>query len=329
MSAPDPPSCGFIAGQAEVVWLGGEDRLAFLDRLSTARVADLAPGTGRATLLLNDAGRVVDALACHAGAEGAALVTSGPGAAAVVAAQLRRYVLYHDRVRVTDAGNQVTVLRLLGPGAPLVAGQALGLDLAGLGPGDWLVQGEGAEAVWALRHPEPGGLGGFDLVLPAGEAAWSLAERLPALGAGALDADDYARLRVRAAWPAFGREIDPAGGSRANPLELGLRTLVDFGKGCYLGQEVVARLDSYDKVQRTLVRLALAGPAAPGDAVRAAEGPAAEPGDRPGRLTTVVPAAPPDHGWLALALLPRRWAATAFRVASQGGPVEARPWRPD
>ena len=54
------------------------------------------------------------------------------------------------------------------------------------------------------------------------------------------------RVQNRIPWPGY--ELD----DRVNPLEAGLMHLIDFDKGCYVGQEVIARLDSYDKVQRML-----------------------------------------------------------------------------
>jgi folate-binding protein YgfZ len=51
--------------------------------------------------------------------------------------------------------------------------------------------------------------------------------------------------------PEYGREISEA----YNPLEAGLIGSIDFAKGCYIGQEVIARLDTYQKIQKHLVRL--------------------------------------------------------------------------
>ncbi len=66
-------------------------------------------------------------------------------------------------------------------------------------------------------------------------------------------ADECETLRLLAGEPAYGHELT----EQFNPLELGLRTAVSFTKGCYVGQEVIARLDSYDKVQRELVSVEL------------------------------------------------------------------------
>ena len=59
--------------------------------------------------------------------------------------------------------------------------------------------------------------------------------------------------RVRSGIPAAGTELTDS----YNPLEAGLRSAVSFDKGCYIGQEVVARLNTYDKVSRRLVGMVI------------------------------------------------------------------------
>lgn len=282
-----------------LVWLGGPDRLAFLERMGTARLTDLAPWQGRATVVTSDEGRAVDLVACHAGPSGAALVCSSLAAAPLVAAQLRRYVLYSDKVTVTDASEQVTVLRLTGAGSAGVAQTVTGLDAAGMAAGDWRETGEREGQVWLLRHPEGGGLGSWDLVVPR-VAATVMAARLTAAGAAAATATDYDAERLDRLLPMRGAEID----GRANPLELGLLDLVDFAKGCYIGQEVVARLHNYEKVQRGLRLVHLDQPLAadaPWPPVVAGERSTGR--ARRGRVCTVVPA-PDGRGWLASVLEP-------------------------
>lgn len=282
-----------------LVWLGGPDRQAFLERMGTARLTDLASWQGRATVVTSDEGRAVDLVACHAGPSGAALVCSSRAAAPVVAAQLRRYVLYSDKVTVTDASEQVTVLRLTGDGAAGVAQAVTGLDAAALTPGDWRETGEGEEQIWLLRQAEGSGLGTWDLVVPRGAAA-AMAARIAAAGAMAGTAGDYDAERIERLLPMHGAEID----GQANPLELGLVGLVDFAKGCYIGQEVVARLHNYEKVQRGLRLVHLEQPVAansPWPPMAAGERPTGR--ARRGRVCTVVPA-PDGPGWLATVLEP-------------------------
>jgi folate-binding protein YgfZ len=321
MRTPPAIPAGFIAGQADIVWLAGADRLSFLERMSTARLADLAPRSGRATFVLTDTGRVVDLVSCHAGASGAALVTSGPGAAAAVSAHLRRYLLFGDDVRVTDASAQVTVLRVFGSDARKVATKASGISAEALPPGAFIEQGEDAETVWLLAHPAPGGMGGIDIVVPAGPPAEAMAARLHAADAARWDRQDLDLARIEAGQPAHGAEFGGASDTQANPLELNLKAVVDFAKGCYIGQEVVARLENYERVQRRLVRLTSGSQLVAGDrVVDAGEG-----GDRrsrPGLVTTA--AAGREGDWVALALVPLAWAdAPEVGVETGAGRVAA------
>jgi folate-binding protein YgfZ len=64
-------------------------------------------------------------------------------------------------------------------------------------------------------------------------------------------AQAYEAVRVEAGFPAWGSELN----EEMNPLEAGLDASIHWNKGCYIGQEVIARLDTYHKVQRHLVGL--------------------------------------------------------------------------
>ena len=101
------------------------------------------------------------------------------------------------------------------------------------------------------------------------------------VGATAMDA-----ARVNFGVPEYGPEL----GEPYNPLEAGLIGSVDFAKGCYIGQEVIARLDSYKKVQKYLVSLGFADASvSPGDALLLD-------GQKVGEVTSVAPA--PSDGVL-------------------------------
>lgn len=66
-----------------------------------------------------------------------------------------------------------------------------------------------------------------------------------------IDASAYDKFRIIHGIPAYPNDLS----LDVNPLEAGLRNLISWSKGCYIGQEVIARLDTYKKVQRRLVRL--------------------------------------------------------------------------
>ena len=63
-----------------------------------------------------------------------------------------------------------------------------------------------------------------------------------------VDERNFEHFRIDKLIPGSDREY----GEHANPIEAGLLPLIDFDKGCYVGQEVIARLDAYDKVQRNV-----------------------------------------------------------------------------
>jgi folate-binding protein YgfZ len=69
-----------------------------------------------------------------------------------------------------------------------------------------------------------------------------------ALSSDVLSGDEYDRLRIMRGVPLMGKELS----LDVNPLEAGLKRCISFTKGCYIGQEVIARLDSYNKLQRTI-----------------------------------------------------------------------------
>ena len=86
-------------------------------------------------------------------------------------------------------------------------------------------------------------------------SADALAAALRQAGAIPISAAAAETLRISRRQPAYGAEL----GDAYNPLEAGLIGAIDFHKGCYIGQEVIARLDTYQKVQKRLVALRFTG----------------------------------------------------------------------
>ena len=223
----------------------GEDALDLLNRLSTNKVDHLRPGHWAPTVLTSDRGRIVDLLTVvHAG-DFVYLITS-PGQQQPVIEWLDKYTIMED-LEVEDVSASTAVVALAGDGADA----ALGLEplegdrLPGLQYPAPTVSVGGHDAI-AVSRPM-GATACCLLVAPSGAAA-SAVEALAA--AGAVEADDEAweALRVASGAPAFGPEM----GEPYNPLEVGLIGAIDFTKGCYIGQEVIARLDSYERVQKYL-----------------------------------------------------------------------------
>ncbi|MFQ5341486.1 MAG: YgfZ/GcvT domain-containing protein [Anaerolineae bacterium] len=232
------------------VRMAGEDRVDFLHRMSTNEVRDLAPGMGRRTVLTSDIGRIVAVVTAYALPDHLLLVTE-PGGAERVIGHMGRYVFFRDRVEFTDATDETGMLWLCGRRAVAFVKGFVGPAIADLGT-DTFIETELDGVATVMVRTEELGLGGVTLFVDRA-ATEPLLERLLDAGVQLMDASVYDVLRVEAGQPIYGREIS----EEFNPLEAGLKPMISFTKGCYIGQEVVARLDTYDKVKQQLVGVRL------------------------------------------------------------------------
>jgi aminomethyltransferase len=228
--------------------LTGRDRLDLLHRLSTNAVKNLAPGAGAVTVLTSPVGRVMAVVNAYAGENEAYLRTMPPQAAGVTR-YLSSMIFWQDQVEVTNLAEQRGQLALYGPQARDTLERLTGADLAGVPEYGWSSAAISGAAVALLR-------GG-----PLEPAAWIVVAPVDAVdairqafaGLPALDPQTVEVLRVEAGLPLWGRELN----DDVTPLETGLLPAINFNKGCYTGQEVIARQTNYDKVTRNLVGLEL------------------------------------------------------------------------
>jgi tRNA-modifying protein YgfZ len=229
----------------------GPDLLGLLHRLSTGDVKDLQPGEGRATVLTNAKGRIVERLTVHHGGAEGVLLVAGPGAASRVLAHLAKFT-FAEKTGLTDVTPGTFAFAVVGPDWAKAAAR---LELPELAPYGI------AEASIAGVRVRVARTNGFDAegTLLCGPSAGAAAVRsamidaVAPLGGAAIDAETLESWRILRGLPAAGHELT----EDHNPLEAGLRGDVSFTKGCYVGQEVVARLNTYGKVSRVLVRLDL------------------------------------------------------------------------
>lgn len=233
-----------------IVAMRGADAVDLLNRLCTQDVRPLqAPGASRPALLVSAQGKLLHPLIAYKVDNAAVHLVTTAGEGAALAAHLTRYTIVED-VDYAVLGEHV-------PAATVLFGAAG--PLSDVAPGSVRVvpAGPGAPALTLL--PGPRGLAPSLVALagPGDDAAAlqrALVSAWGATGAHALPApvDEAAcrYLRVRAGVAAAGEDFGPG----AMPLELRLGTeAVSWRKGCYVGQEVLSRLDSYRKVARLLV----------------------------------------------------------------------------
>jgi tRNA-modifying protein YgfZ len=287
----------------------GRDRLDLLHRMSTNDLTNVAVGEARYTVLTTAIARMVDVLWVLNRAE-TALYLTGPGRAALVRRWLSGYIFYNDKVKFEDASAELGQFGLYGPHAAAVA-EALAPGAAALEENRFL---DNNEVVVARTRPLAGG--GYIVLAPAAqiEALWA-----QAVAAGAAPAGEqaYQWLRVAAGQPEGAAEGTPLAGRELTedyiPLEANLWPAVSFKKGCYIGHEIIARMESRGKLARRLVGLRLAAPVAVGAEVRAGESTAV--------VGTITSAADlPGYGPAALTYLKTAAAdpGTAVTVAMEG-----------
>ena len=277
----------------------GADALDLLNRLSTNRVDHLPPGHGAPTILTTDRGRILDLLTVvNAGPY--ALILTGPGSQAAVIAWLDKYTIMED-LTVTEITADTAQFTLCGPAArQLIAATGLAdrSQLDAMPPYAALDANLAGQGIMLIHHPL-GDLPAWDLLLGDNSAAPAVWETLTAAGFVPMRQDAWDALMVSKGIPRYGREL----GDDFNPLEAGLIGTIDFAKGCYIGQEVIARLDTYQKVQKQLALLRFpanaqdAAGAEPTTAIPVVEGAELTDGNRKvGQITSL--AARPDTGEL-------------------------------
>lgn len=235
----------------------GADVLDLVNRLSTNRVDNLRAGEGAPTIFTNEKGRIIDLVYVLNLGEFVLLLTGG-GAQGQVMEWVDRYTFIEDST-LGDVTGSMSLVSVAGPKALEVLEGLTGLELAGLGAfGSCGFEVDGVVG-WVVRM-DVGDVPGFQVIVED-EDKQALLEKLAARGAVSVGTEAWEAFRVESGVPVYGKEL----GESRNPLEAGLIGAIDFTKGCYIGQEVIARLDTYDKVQRALVSLRVGGSWEEGD----------------------------------------------------------------
>jgi folate-binding protein YgfZ len=252
-----------LAGRGSLA-VTGPDAAELLHGLLTNEIKALRPGAGCHAALLTPKGKMrADLVVLRTGDE--ILLDCEPSLAAPLAQILSGYVPF-SRSTLADRTAESGVVHVEGPEAPALL-EAAGLPV----PPDAFAHAAAEAAGIAVRvaRVSRAGAPGFDLRVgrdDAGAVAALLAER----GATPAGPDDLEAGRIEAGLPRWGAELDET----VLPNEAWLeRTAISYTKGCYLGQETVARLKTYGHVNRHLVALLLpaGSPAGPGAAVRAGD----------------------------------------------------------
>jgi folate-binding protein YgfZ len=276
--------------------LSGADARETLERIVTQQVGTLAPGEGRLALLLAPKGQF-RALMEVFGTPDGLLLLPPPGFGDELATALAKYLAFsRSRLEPVDLAGGAA---LVGPRWAEVA-RACGADADRLAGGGCHVVESGTDQVWWFGQTFLGVPGALVL----GRSASSLGPVRGAVASnGGVDVSPAVLecARIEAHWPAWGRELTET----VLPPEVGLEAAaISYTKGCYVGQETIARMQTYGHPTRRLARLSLIeGPLA---APRLPLPISLEGGSRRGELTSF--AVHPSRGGIALGLVRREGA---------------------
>jgi folate-binding protein YgfZ len=238
-----------------VVAVPGADRLSWLHSITSQHLSVLPDGRGTETLVLSPHGHVEHHLLV-AETGGTTWLDVEPK----TTADLLRYLgqmQFLLRVEPRDATAELAVLSVVGPDTPALlraAGLPAPAEPYGVAPLTGAGGQAGPAAGFVRRMPWPGAAAA-DLLVPRPGLA-EYAGRLRAAGASAAGTWAFEALRVAARRPRLGQETD----HRTIPHEVGwIGVAVHLDKGCYRGQETVARVHNLGRPPRRLVLLHLSG----------------------------------------------------------------------
>ena len=235
----------------------GGEAAAFLHRLLANAVRTLAPGQGNRNLLLSSKGKVLFDFELAVGEGGVDLSTT-PGSAARLIQALDMYHFTED-VAFEDRSQEVAPLELVGPRADALAAEVLAGELPAADHA-WRELRLGDAPVRVTRLAVAGWPG---LRLDAGPMrAAALWNALVAAGARPAGRVVHDSLRAEACAAEHGVDVDDS----IYPQEARLEPAFSLEKGCYIGQEVVAKIDTYGGLNKRLCTLAVEhdDPVAPG-----------------------------------------------------------------
>ena len=240
-----------------IIELRGNDVLDFLNRITTNSIKDLPKEGIEKTIFTTEKGRIIDTATILNFDDYLILVCSSINKMKIMN-WIEKYIISDD-VKITDTPGKYILFQLMGPQADSFITLICGNYVNNIQPDKFkvingvdtifftakFIDEMGNPLYWVLANTQNGqklisylnsNIGPFDFNF-IGEEAW----------------DSY---RIEQGIPSAPNEIN----DKFNPYEVNLLNMVSFTKGCYIGQEVIARLDTYDKVQKQLTGIVFSEP---------------------------------------------------------------------
>jgi len=239
----------------------GDDRVKWLQSIISNDILPLQPGQGRYSSFLTHKGKMLGYFRVYMQPDAVWLEDVGEVGEATFQA-LRKFLLYGTKAKMENAAESWGLLLVSGPKACATVSAAFGVEMSDLKPVNFVTAQIGGQTALVSRTEETGE-DDIEILLPA-DAVVTAWERLMEAGAtqGIKPVGSQAReaLRMEAGLPKAGPDLN----EEIVPPEANLEEKAfSLTKGCYPGQEVVARMDTYGNVRRHLVGLVVEGATIP------------------------------------------------------------------
>lgn len=239
----------------------GDDRVKWLQSIISNDILPLKPGQGRYSSFLTHKGKMLTYFRLYMQTD--ALMLEDVGEIGETTFQsLRKFLLYGTKAKMENCAESWGLLLVSGPKAPYVMQSAFGVDVTDLKPIDFVTAQIGGSHALVLRTEETGEVD-IEILLPAASLlpTWTaLLEAGSKYGIKPVGTHAREALRMEAGIPKAGADLN----EEIVPPEANLEDKAfSLTKGCYPGQEVVARMDTYGSVRRHLVGLVLKDGAIP------------------------------------------------------------------
>lgn len=279
------------------IQVSGADRLRFLHNQTTNNFQVLQPGQGCDTIFVTSTARTIDLVSAYA-LDDAVLLLTSPGYAQKLIQWMDRFIFFADKVELKDMTQNIVAFSLIGAesdalmeklGAGAIVGQPCNHHL--------LLNLNGIETRIAVGCGLA--ISGHTLFVEADRAAdlWQL---LMKAGATPIGETVWEQLRIEQGRPVPERELT----EDFNPLEAGLWYTISLNKGCYIGQETIARLHTYRGVKQQLWGIKL-------NDLAASQTPIFADSEKIGTLTSCTKS---DEGYIGLAYIRTKAAAPGLSV---------------
>ncbi|PWA75079.1 glycine cleavage T-protein family [Artemisia annua] len=240
--------------------VSGDDRIQFLHNQSTANFEALSEGRGCDTVFVTPTARTIDIAQAWIMKTAVTLVVS-PSTSESISKMLNKYIFFADKVEIQDISDKTCLFAIVGPKSNQV--------MMDLNLGDLIGQPYGSHKHYSVDgNPVTVAVGsviseeGFSLLMPPA-AAGLIWKTLLSHGATPMGSNAWETYRIIQGRPAPGSELT----DEFNVLEAGLWNAISVNKGCYKGQETIARLITYDGIKQKLWGIQLSSAVEPGSPI--------------------------------------------------------------